>query len=411
MSLIVDNPYFSAGFGLIGVGAGVALLRRGLVVASSLVRRRFVHTMEVTSRDALFQHVLAVLARSRPNAWNGHHYQIGPAGSLHPGQGTHYLRYGGHLLKMDRNRERSAIDVGSANPMETVTVSWVGDANLPRQLLHDARAMAEERESGKLVIYTHFASEWRPFGQPRRKRPLESVVLEEGLMGTVVQDLSRFLQNSHWYYERGIPYRRGYLLYGPPGGGKSSLIQALASHFDYGVCLLSLGGDAVVSDDRLQHLCNNVPPKTFLLLEDVDATAPSRTGSAADPQMSRRLTLSGLLNAIDGVAAAEERIIFMTTNHKERLDPALIRPGRVDLALQLGLATAEQAANMFCRFYPQATAAHVDAFARSIAQCPRSPAEIQGIFITSPNSPLGALQFVAGNSISSDEQLLPSRFG
>lgn len=63
------------------------------------------------------------------------------------------------------------------------------------------------------------------------------------------------------------------------------------------------------------------------------------------------MTFSGFLNALDGVASGEERIIFLTTNHIDRLDPALIRPGRVDLAVLVGDADPEQARTLFTNFY------------------------------------------------------------
>lgn len=66
------------------------------------------------------------------------------------------------------------------------------------------------------------------YRQPRRKRPLDSVVLARDLAERILDDVREFIDNPQWYYDRGIPYRRGYLLYGPPGCGKSSFITALA---------------------------------------------------------------------------------------------------------------------------------------------------------------------------------------
>jgi chaperone BCS1 len=71
-------------------------------------------------------------------------------------------------------------------------------------------------------------NEWRLFGHPRRKRPLNSVILDKGIIENLINDVEHFVSHSHWYIDRGIPYRRGYLLYGPPGSGKTSAIMALA---------------------------------------------------------------------------------------------------------------------------------------------------------------------------------------
>lgn len=129
------------------------------------------------------------------------------------------------------------------------------------------------------------------------------------------------------------------MLHGLPGTGKTSFISALAGYFGYSICMLSLS-ERTLDDDRLNYLLNNAPPGCFILLEDVDVALVSRDSSekAHHPAYEgmTRVTLSGLLNAIDGVTSAEERILFMTTNHVDRLDSALVRPGRVDVRQYFG---------------------------------------------------------------------------
>ena len=98
---------------------------------------------------------------------------------------------------------------------------------------------------------------------------MESVVLHEGVKERVVADVEDFISSSSWYHDRGIPYRRGYLLYGPPGTGKSSFIQALAGELDYDIAILNLS-ERGLTDDRLNHLLTIVPNRTLVLLEDVD---------------------------------------------------------------------------------------------------------------------------------------------
>ena len=161
---------------------------------------------------------------------------------------------------------------------------------------------------------------------------------------------TNFLNSAKWYTDRGIPYRRGYLLYGPPGSGKSSFIQALAGELDYNICVINLS-ERGLTDDRLNHLLTNAPNRSLVLLEDVDAAFSNRRQADETGFAGANVTFSGLLNALDGVASAEERIMFLTTNHVERLDNALIRPGRVDLEMLIGLATEWQVEKMFERFY------------------------------------------------------------
>lgn len=166
-------------------------------------------------------------------------------------------------------------------------------------------------------------------------------MLADRIAERLVSDLEEWRASASWYAARGIPYRRGYLLHGPPGCGKTSFIVALAGHLDLDICLLSLSDDGL-TDDRLSHALSVLPPKCIVLLEDIDA-AFNRAGS---------LTFSGLLNTLDGAASSEDRVVFMTTNHLQRLDAALIRPGRVDVVEEIGLATEEQIERLFRRFYP-----------------------------------------------------------
>lgn len=243
--------------------------------------------------------------------------------------------------------------------------------------------MALKAHEGKTVMYTAMGSEWRPFGHPRKRRPIESVVLDSGLGERILSDCREFIENPGWYSDRGIPYRRGYLLHGPPGCGKSSFITALAGEIEFGICVLNLS-ERGLSDDRLNHLLSVAPQQTIILLEDVDAAFISREDSvqqrAAYEGLSR-VTFSGLLNCLDGVASTEARILFMTTNYLERLDPALIRPGRVDVKEYIGWCSWAQLRQMFLRFYPDYVLA--DKFADAVKESGKnvSPAQIQAYFL------------------------------
>lgn len=146
--------------------------------------------------------------------------------------------------------------------------------------------------------------------------------------------------------EKGVPYRRGYLLYGPPGTGKTSFTQAISGLCKLNLCYLNLS-DNEMSDDMLNRFLSEAPERSIILLEDVDAMFVQRDGVKRG-----KLSFSGFLNALDGVRSQEGQIMFMTTNHKERLDPALLRPGRADVHVKLDNASEKQIRGIFERFFP-----------------------------------------------------------
>lgn len=334
-----DNPYFGAGFGLVGVGTALALARKGAQLGLVAFRRHYMITLEVPARDRSYAWLLSWLTR---HSTRTQHLSVETSYLQHesgristkfefvPSPGNHFIWYQGKWIRVERSREMQMIDLQTGTPWESVTFTALGtDRKVFFNILEEARELALQQEEGKTVMYTAVGSEWRPFGYPRRRRPLNSVVLEQGLTDRIVRDIREFIDNPKWYIDRGIPYRRGYLLYGPPGCGKSSFITALAGELQHSICLLSLT-DSSLSDDRLNHLLSVAPQQSLVLLEDVDAAFLSRDLAAENPikyQGLGRLTFSGLLNALDGVASTEARIVFMTTNHVDRLDPAPIRPG------------------------------------------------------------------------------------
>ena len=272
--------------------------------------------------------------------------------TLIPGPGKHIIRYRNAFLMVNRLRETRSMNHSTGIPWETVTLTTLySQRNIFEEIFLEAHQLAQQSSEGKTIVYQARATSWEKFGEPRRKRPLESVILDKGVKERVISDVKGFLGSAKWYYERGIPYRRGYLLYGPPGSGKSSFIRALAGELDYNIAMLNLS-ERGLTDDRLNHLLTVIPRRTLVLLEDADAAFGNRrTQTDEDGYRGANVTFSGLLNALDGVASAEERIVFLTTNYVNRLDSALIRPGRVDMAVRLGEATRWQMAELWDRFY------------------------------------------------------------
>lgn len=200
-------------------------------------------------------------------------------------------------------------------------------------------------------------------------RPISSVILPEETEARLILDLDEFLAEGTWefYKQHGIPLRRSYLLHGVPGAGKTSLIQAVANKYNRHLCYL-VPSEPGMTDETLRSAVMQTPEGSVVVIEDIDALfSGSRKKDSAlmdnddswgigssliNAATASRVTLSGLLNALDGIGTASGQIVFLTTNHRELLDPALMRPGRVDVHIEFKHATSEQFSKMWCAYYP-----------------------------------------------------------
>lgn len=176
------------------------------------------------------------------------------------------------------------------------------------------------------------------------QRRLDSVVLRRGVQEFVLADLQKFLNTEPEYARLGIPWHRGYLFHGVPGTGKTTLAKALAQHFEMRIYYLPLGD--LKNDTELLNLIGCVQPRSILLIEDVDvfATATKRKGEKS------HATLSAILNSLDGVWTPHGLVTILTTNDHKALDPALMRPGRVDQSIEFEALDAEQATRLMIWF-------------------------------------------------------------
>lgn len=272
-----------------------------------------------------------------------------------PSEGIHYFRYGGRCLALTRQiEERGTMLYTRTDKLRISCLGW--DASILKQLLLEARVEYSQKEKGKTVIYrgakrSYDNEFYWARSTARPARPLSTVILDHEEKTVFIQDVQQYLHPStmRWYSDRGIPYRRGYLFYGPPGTGKSSLAFAAAGFLGLNVYILDLNATQL-TEDALAQLFQELPRRCLVLLEDIDTNEV--TGRRSDESKKKRkgnnkISLSALLNTIDGVAAQEGRVLVMTTNHQENLDPALIRPGRVDYQIEFKLANRNLMMQMF----------------------------------------------------------------
>jgi chaperone BCS1 len=275
--------------------------------------------------------------------------------------------------------------------VESLTFRTLGrDQSFLKQFVDEV--VACDHRKRRMTSYLYLYDDGWDYVEAYSPRLLESVLLKPGEKEHLIQDLERFRASRPRYRRLGVPYHRGYLLYGPPGTGKTSLVSALAAKFSmsiYGVNLTEL------NDRTLKKAMNAVPENSVILFEDIDCMkaanrrsesdawkkelVPAKDGSQNAGSDLGGVTLSGLLNVLDGFHAPENVIFVMTTNEMEALDPALLRAGRIDYRLFMGEAAESQKAELYCRFFPYATEIEAREFAESHSV--ETMAEFQGLLL------------------------------
>lgn len=181
-------------------------------------------------------------------------------------------------------------------------------------------------------------------------RSMESVVLPRLTKEDLIQDIQCFFDSRQDYAHLGLPWRRGYLFEGPPGGGKTSLLQAIAGHFGIDLYIMSLAN--FENDSKLHSAVSAIRPRSLLVFEDIDTFSSSNRENHSGEMSGTGITTSGLLNVIDGLMAPNGAIIVLTTNHPEKLDDALVRSGRIDYRIHFGPIGQQELDDFLNLYYP-----------------------------------------------------------
>ncbi|KAL6643587.1 hypothetical protein ACP70R_018353 [Stipagrostis hirtigluma subsp. patula] len=219
-------------------------------------------------------------------------------------------------------------------------------------VIAEGRAVAVRNRQRQL--FTNSAGDGDDDGWTRVKlehpSTFRTLAMDPARKQQIVDDLEMFRDGKDYYASVGKAWKRGYLLYGPPGTGKSTMVAAMANFLEYDVYDLEL--TAVKSNTELRRLFIETTAKSIIVIEDIDCSI-DLTGKRkkkkkkmvrdGEENEGGKVTLSGLLNVIDGLwsACGGERIIVFTTNHKEKLDPALIRRGRMDMHIEMSYCCFE----------------------------------------------------------------------
>ncbi|MBA43049.1 MAG: hypothetical protein CMF62_03455 [Magnetococcales bacterium] len=298
-----------------------------------------------------------------------------------PNQTISEFEFNGKVINYKKSNEKVEVYTpsGPQNKTNYILTLWSyelsnNDFDSFSQLVANEYAKSKIDSVWEQKMFTNCQGEWASESLKRNKRRAKTVVLDDDLNLKLLEDIEHFNNSEDWYLERGIPYKKSYLFYGPPGTGKTSLIKALSYEIQRHIHFLSLS--TVKNDEELNKLISDVNFKeTIIVLEDIDCMSQAvwdrdlldkqNTEKAEktdkkknkdkefeeDEDEKNKVTLSAILNAIDGIRNNHGMILVMTTNHPERLDEALIRDGRVDERLLFNYCTNEQIYKIFKNFY------------------------------------------------------------
>ncbi|KAE8660527.1 hypothetical protein F3Y22_tig00116951pilonHSYRG00337 [Hibiscus syriacus] len=268
-----------------------------------------------------------------------------------------------------------------------------------RPYLQHIHSVSDDLEDQKrdLKLYMNVVDNqkgrWRsaPFTHPST---FETIAMEADLKNKVKSDLESFLKAKQYYHRLGRVWKRSYLLYGPSGTGKSSFIAALANFLSYDV--YDIGLSKVSDDSDLKLLLLQSTAKSVIVIEDLDRYLSEKSTASS---------LSGILNFMDGIltsSCGNERVMVFTMNGKDHVDPAILRPGRIDVHIHFPLCdfTAfKTLANNYLGLKDHKLFPQVEEIFQNGSSL--SPAEIGELMIANRNSPSRALKSVI-NALQSE---------
>jgi chaperone BCS1 len=307
-----------------------------------------------------------------------------------PAPGKHWFWYSGRPFEVWFSRTENTHERGGRR-LESLTFRTLGrNRAFVARFVEDVVRCHLRRQGVQSYLYV-YDDGWG-YVEGYAPRGLASVILQPGEKEHLLGDVAQFRRSKQRYEVLGVPYHRGYLFHGLPGAGKTSLVSALAAHFGMSIYVINLGE---FNDRSLMGAVNQVPTNSVLLFEDIDCMRGSQSRERVDPGSGRSatatpgmkenastngVTLSGLLNVLDGFHAPSGVLFVMTTNHVAKLDPALLRPGRVDYKLFLGKASDQQKAELYRRFFSDASEQEVQEFIEA-SQSAETMAEFQGLLL------------------------------
>jgi ATP-dependent Zn protease len=251
------------------------------------------------------------------------------------------------LIKVTYGREKleNASDLKSAY-LKNYTFSGIFAAKAIRELLNEVmNKYAAKKEPYFYQSQHHYFNRLSKVGG----KPLKEVVLHPDARNKIVSDIEGWIKSKGEYERRGIPYKRGHCYYGPPGTGKTTLVKSIAKEYGFNIFSINLNKS---TDEDILYLLREIDPGSILLFEDIDAFFDGRK-KLGEKEKDSGVSFSGFLNALDGVVEMNGILVIITTNHVEKMDPALMRAGRIDTKVEISYSSGREISEYLSIFYDQ----------------------------------------------------------
>lgn len=355
------------------VVSAATALNKAYELSMNLYRRYKLHTVVISERDALYEIALAWVMSSLPEekhrtlkvvssnvgtAYNdepvsdssddSRGYTPSPLKVYFDETVTRRVVLDGHKILVtlripEQTQSANTYTEPTPAKLEFQASSHEGQQAVLRQLEELNAGRATTRRAN-LKMLNQWGS-WRTRSD-LPKRSLESVALPDVQKFRIVSDLKAFLEAEDRYNSLAIPWHRGYMFHGPPGTGKTSLAKALANEFNLDLWYVSLSD--MKTETGLLGLLSEVGPRSILLLEDIDTLKITHDRDGSE---QGAISMSSLLNTLDGVATPHGLITVMTTNRFDILDSALTRAGRMDVVEEIGYPSIDSIVKLYKHFF------------------------------------------------------------
>lgn len=243
------------------------------------------------------------------------------------------------IIKRSTEKLQNVSDIQNLNFVTFTIEGWLAKEAIMK-LLDDVVAYNNSIKIASQFIYTNNKyGDWYRIGEVKGKN-LDKIFLKN--KDIIINDISEFVAAEEWYANRGLLWKRGYLLYGPPGNGKTSLCLAIAAHLNYHIQFININD--FQNDGDMLRAFTNLRNKSIMVIEDCDSVIANKNNQS-------NVSFSAFLNCMDGAFSKYGLITILTTNHIDKLDSASIREGRIDMRLEIPNPDREIVSDYMSHFY------------------------------------------------------------